>query len=405
WKSSFDTRGGSPGKINSVDGILQDNMAPRLLKTYSVDSINIVGVFDEPVDSMTASSISNYSFSHQINILSTQPEPPFFDRIHIRLSSPMQKGIVYELTARHISDCNRNEIGIHRTAKAGIGEIALTGDIIVNEILFNPRPNAFDFVELYNKSNKIVDISTLSIASKTSTGVLTQPKKISEKPFFLFPQEYLIVTKDKSSLQHEYLVKNPDQMITCVLPSYPDDKGTVVLTNEQGHLIDELSYSDKWHFTLISNDEGISLERIDPSSNSLDKENWHSASATAGFGTPTYQNSQYKQTDVMNGEITINSKIISPDNDGLDDFLTINYELETPGYLANVNVFNSDGRLVLRFKKNELLGVKGSWQWDGSGENKHKLQPGIYIFHTEIFNLKGIRKNFKNVIVLAARMN
>ena len=404
WKSSIDNRGGSPGKINSVDAIIADSIAPRLIKTYSPDSISIIAVFDEPVDSLIASNKSNYDIS-QLNILSAQPQPPFFDRILIRLSTVMQVGTIYELSAKHISDCKGNEIGIFNKAKAGIKENVLVEDIIVNEILFNPKPNAFDFVEFYNRSNKIIDVSGLSIASRTSNGALTQPKKISDVPFFLFPGEYLIVTKDKSSLQHEYLVKNPDQILTCVLPSYPNDKGTVVLTNASGHVIDEVSYSDTWHFPLISIDEGISIERIDPSTKSQEKENWHSASATSGFGTPTYQNSQSNQTGALNAMISTLSKIISPDHDGYEDFLTINYEVETPGYLANVNIFNADGKLVLRFKKNELLGVNGSWQWDGLGENKNKLSEGIYIIHAEIFNLKGRRKIFKNVIILTNRNN
>jgi len=405
WKSSSDIKGGSPGKINSIDGILEDNIAPVLIKTYSMDSINLIAMFDEPIDSLAATVITNYSFSHQIKILSSQPQPPIFDRVLIRLSSPMQKGIVYELTAKQIPDCKGNEIGIHRYAKAGIGEIALAGDVIINEILFNPRPNAYDYVEFYNKGNKIIDVSTLSIASKNTTGVFTQPKKISDQPFYLFPGEYFIATKDKASLQHEYLAKNPDQVLSCTLPSFPDDKGTVILMNIQGDLIDEVSYSEKWHFDLISNYEGVSLERIDPSANANNKENWHSSSTTAGYGTPTYQNSQYRQTDILRAGIHINSKIISPDNDGLDDFATINYEIETPGFLANVNIFNSDGRLIFRFKKNELLSMKGSWAWDGLDENRNKLHPGVYIVHTEIFNLKGIRKSFKNVIVYAGISN
>lgn len=405
WMSSSDSKGGSPGKINAVNGVVEDNMPPRLIRSYSLDSTNIVAVFDEPVDSMMASNISNLSFSHQINIVFSQPQPPLFQQIHIRLSSPMQKGIIYQLKVKQIQDCKGNEIGIHHSAKSGIGENILTREIVVNEIMFNPRPNAFDYLELYNNSERILDVSTLNIASKNAEGVITQPKKITEQQYYIFPQEYLILTKDKSSLQHEYLVKNPDQILSCILPSFPDDKGTVILMNAQGRVIDELSYSAKWHFALISNDEGISLERIDPSSNSQDKENWHSASATSGFGTPGYQNSQFKHRDILKASITINANVISPDNDGLDDFATIDFEVESSGYLANVDIFSSDGKLISRFKKNELLGMKGSWQWDGLGENKNKLDTGIYIVYTEIFNLKGIKKVFKNTIVLKRAFN
>src|SRR6185295_5140297 len=121
-----------------------------------------------------------------------------------------------------------------------------------------------------------------------------------------------------TSLEMNYLVRKPDAVILLpALPSYPDDKGDILLLNGQGDIVDEVKYSDDWHFKLIDNAEGVSLERIDPSGSSQDAANWHSAASTAGFGTPTYKNSQYKQSAGTTAAIEV-SKIFSPDNDGLD---------------------------------------------------------------------------------------
>ncbi|MCC6692931.1 MAG: hypothetical protein IT253_06005, partial [Chitinophagaceae bacterium] len=43
------------------------------------------------------------------------------------------------------------------------------------------------------------------------------------------------------------------------------------------------------------------------------------------------------------------------------------------------------------------------YRWDGLGEKQQKLSSGIYIIYTEVFNLQGKTKKFKNVIVLAKR--
>ena len=59
-------------------------------------------------------------------------------------------------------------------------------------------------------------------------------------------------------------------------------------------MVDEVKYKDDWHFKLIDDAEGVSLERIDPDGTSQDETNWHSAASTAGYGTPTYKNSQYQ---------------------------------------------------------------------------------------------------------------
>jgi hypothetical protein len=187
------------------------------------------------------------------------------------------------------------------------------------------------------------------------------------------------------------------------MPSYNDDKGDVIILNAQGSITDELQYDEKWHFKLIDNREGIALERIDYNAPTQQPDNWHSAATSVGYGTPTYKNSQYKINDGVQGEITVIPEIFSPDNDGVDDFATINYFFPSPGYVANITIFDAAGRIVRYLQHNALCGIKGNYRWDGLGEKNQKLSVGIYIIYTEIFNLEGKKKQFKNTTVLARR--
>ncbi len=406
WKASTDAGGGTPGKKNSVDGVNTDAVPPQLIRTYSLDNITIVALFDEPLDSTSASSVSNYSLTNNIAIASSTPQAPLFNSVVLKLSNPLQKQTGYTLTASNVKDCKGNAIGVYNKAKAGLAEEAILDDVVINEILFNPKPDAFDYVEIYNRSNKIVDASKLYIANRNTSGVLASIKKLSETPFYIFPDGYIVITEDASSLKHEYMVQKPENLLVLSsLPSLPDDKGIVVITNSQGNVVDEVSYSEKWHFALINNNEGVALERIDPNDSSQKQSNWHSASSTAGYGTPTYKNSQYKQTNSANAVIEVSPKVFSPDNDGHDDITTISYEVTEPGYVANITIFDANGRLVRYFIKNALLGLKGSWNWDGLNENGQKLPVGTYIIYAEIFNLQGKKKQFKNTVVLARRLN
>jgi hypothetical protein len=406
WKASTDAGGGTPGKKNSVDGINVDAAPPQLVRTYSPDNLTLVAVFDEPLDSASAASVSNYSLSNNISISSASPQAPLFNSVLLKFSSPLQKQTVYTLTANNVKDCKGNNIGAYNKAKAGVAEEALSNDIIINEILFNPKPNAFDYVEFYNRSNKIIDASKLYIANRNATGTLTSIKKLSETTLYIFPDDYTVVTEDAASIKHEYLVQNPQNVIVLSsLPSLPDDKGTVVITNSQGNVVNEISYSEKWHFALISNYEGVALERIDPNDSSQKQSNWHSAASTAGYGTPTYKNSQYKQINSVNATIEATPKVFSPDNDGHYDIATITYQVSEPGYIANITIFDANGRLVQYLVKNALLGLKGSWNWDGLNENGQRLPVGTYIIYSEIFNLQGKKKQFRNTIILARKLN
>jgi hypothetical protein len=168
----------------------------------------------------------------------------------------------------------------------------------------------------------------------------------------------------------------------------------------QGAVIDEVAYSSQWHFGLISNAEGVSLERINPAGPSGSSHNWHSAATMAGWGTPGYQNSQLGNAATA-GSFAISPGVFSPDNDGRDDIATILYSGFPTGYVGNVTVFNAAGVSVRQLVRNALLAHDGFWTWDGLGEGGERLSSGIYVVFAEFFNLDGKRERFKRAVVLA----
>ena len=406
WKASTDLKGGTPGKKNSVDAVNNDASAPRIKNIYCSDSITVITVFDEPVDSLKAGTVSNYSIDKGLSFISATTLAPLFNQVQLKLSSPLVPNTIYHLTASNISDCKNNVIGNFNSGKIGLPAIAMDSEVVINEILFNPRSNGFDFVEYYNRSEKIFDLAQLYAANRNSTGVISSIKQISSSPFYIFPGEYIVITENLASLELNYLVKDPGVVIELpTLPSYPDDEGDVILVNAQGNVVDEVRYNEDWHFKLLVNTEGISLERIDPNAPSQLQTNWHSAASTAGFATPGYRNSQNKITESINASIEITPKVFSPDNDGRDDIAVIQYKLSGPGFVANISIFDAQGRLVRQLVKNATLGLTGSWNWDGLDEKGNKLPIGVYIFYTQIFNLQGKKQEFKNAIVLARMLN
>jgi len=404
WKASNDLNGGTPGKKNSVDAVNADESSPKLLRAFATDSLNISLVFDEPLDSFKAATAANYTVSDVVGMpILAIALSPVFDKVNLQLASPLQKNKVYTITVNGVSDCSENVIGPQNSTRVGIASLADSLDIVINEILFNPRPDGVDYVEIYNRSSKIIDLKQLYIANRNTTGVISSIRQISPQSILIFPGDFIVVTENPSIVQQQYFTTNPDTFIQLAgMPSFSDDKGNVIIPNAQGKIVDEVPYSDKWHFTLISNTEGVSLERIDYNAPSL-QVNFHSAATSVGYGTPGYKNSQFRIDEQAQGEVTISPKIFSPDNDGTDDFATIDYSFPQPGYVANITIFDASGRPVRYLQRNALSGVKGNFLWDGLGEKQQKLPQGIYIIYTEIFNTSGKRKQFKNTIVLARR--
>ena len=404
WKASVDVKGGTPGKNNSVDASNTDKTSPKLLRAFAVDNLNITLVFDEPLDSLKAATATSYSISDGIGVpQSAITVSPVFDRVNLKLNTPLAVNKVYTITANNVTDCAGNIIGSKNTAGVGLSSVADSFDIVINEILFNPNSGGVDYVEIYNRSQKIIDAKQLYIANRNSTNVISSIQQLSTESILLFPKNFLVITEDPQIVMQQYVTTNPDAFIqVSSMPSFPDDKGDVIILNAQGKIVDEVIYSDKWHFALISNTEGVSLERIDYNAASV-QSNFHSAATSVGYGTPGYKNSQFRIDQQVQGEITVIPEVFSPDNDGIDDFATINYSFPSPGYVANITIFDASGRPVRYLEKNALSGIKGSYIWDGLGEKQQKLSQGIYIIYTEIFNTDGKKKQFKNTIVLARR--
>ncbi|MEQ1677525.1 MAG: lamin tail domain-containing protein [Chitinophagaceae bacterium] len=405
WKASTSTAGGTPGRKNSTDAINTDDAPPQLKNAYTLDNTTIILVYDEPVDSSAAATVTNYTIDGGLTIAQATTIPPLFNQVQLKTAAPLTANTVYNITATNITDCKGNSIASANSTRVGLPVDPVAGEWIINEILFNPRSNAFDYTEFYNNSNKIFDASKLYIANRNSSGVISSVKALSTVPFYIFPGDYIVETEDAASLSVQYLVKYPEQVLVITAPpSFPDEEGTVVALNFQGIVVDEVAYKDDWHFKLIDNAEGVSLERIDPAVPSQEGANWHSAASTAGYGTPTYKNSQYKRTEPITATIQTSPKVFSPDNDGRDDIATIQYAVTEPGFIASITIFDAAGRPVRYLVRNATLGLNGYWHWDGLDDKGNKLPVGSYIIFTEIFNLQGKKEQFKSIVVLARKL-
>ncbi|MFT3932398.1 MAG: lamin tail domain-containing protein [Chitinophagaceae bacterium] len=406
WTASTDAKGGTPGKKNSVDGINKDDQPPMLLSAYTTDSVTAILVFDEPLDSAKAAAIANYSISNSSLPLSAIAIEPFFDKVQLRFADPFIINKIYSAAVNNVTDCAGNAIGAYHTARFGRSSVAGNNDLVINEILFNPKPDGVDYVELYNRSNAIIDLKDCYIANRSAAGVIGSLKQICIDSRLLFPGDYTVITTDPLAVKTQYLAKDPNAFVAIgTMPSLTDDKGDVLILNAQSGIIDELAYDAHWQFALLNNPEGVALERIDYNKPTQDVANWHSAATSAGYGTPGYQNSQFKIDIQPSGDLRATPTIFSPDNDGLDDFLTINYQFSEPGYTCNITIFDASGRPVRYLTRNALCGLQGYYRWDGLDDKANRLSIGVYVILSEVFNLQGKTKHYKQAVTLARRLN
>lgn len=407
FTASKDKNGGTPGKQNSVHGKLNNFTAPEAINIQIVDSQTLVVQFDKTVDSLLASDTKHFSINPYMEIVKNASVlAPDFTKVKIRLDQPLARNKLYSITIQGITNC-AGKTSEEKTLYFGLPLMADSFDIVINEILFNPNAGGSDFVELYNRSNKIIDLKDLLLANVNAENQLQNIKIISTVSRLFMPNDYLVLSTDAANIKANYHIASPEKMLQVgSLPGLPDDEGTLVVLRKDGLRLDELHYTDDWHFPLISIKDGVSLEKINPDLPTNISSSWHSAASTIGYATPTYRNSQYQnlQQAKNTSNFSVDPPVFSPDADGYQDVLNIQYKLAESGNMARIEIYDIQGRLVRQIANNQLLATEGYLAWDGITNNGNKAPIGVYILLISTFKANGETEVHKLTCTLAGRL-
>ncbi len=404
WSGSIDPLGGTPGKPNSVKGkSTPDTNAPQLLSATPLNESLIHFTFNEEIDSANS---SNFTFwrNGSANDFKWIKMTDDYRGVNWQIDFIPNPDTLYEFVISGIKDCAGNELKSQHF-KVQWPSFCLSNELIFNEILFNPKTGGQDFIELYNNSAKAFDLSKISIAVKDETKQYKSISKLSIVPLIVLPYQYILLCSNTTKLCERFNCKNAEAMKIdfTKMPSMPDDEGNLILLNETGNIIDSLYYFDDWHFPLLSDKEGVSLERVSFGNTARVMDNWHSAASVVGFATPGYLNSQSALTNRGNLYFSLQNKTVSPDEDGFEDLLIVNYNLPKQDYLTTITIFDTDGRLIRQWINNETLGTEGFVTWNGTDYNEQKAAIGMYILQIDCIHPDGSKIREKMSCVVAGR--
>ncbi len=409
WRASNSTLGGTPGYRNSIFASNPDVIKPRLVRVSILAADSIRLWFSESLDSASMMNLASYTVDNGIgNPLSVRPVGTDFTKCDLKLPSSIVAGITYTITVDfQLTDCVGNQLVVPGTALFALPQPILPNDIVINELLFDPNDGGVDFVEIYNRSTKVLDLKNLVLCTlDTITNTLGDFNIVAPEGFLLFPGQYLVLSESSEAVKMQFpLTTDIDRCLDMDnIPSLNIDGDIVVLADSAFTIIDKLIYFSSWHFPLLQETKGVTLERIDFNRTTQDATNWHSAAETVGFGTPTQQNSEYNPSGADDGEVVITEQIFSPDGDGFNDVVNIDYHFTDPGYVANISIYDSRGRLVRTLIRGELIGTdNGTYSWDGTMDDRTKARVGAYIIYFEVFSSDGKTKKYKRSCVLAAK--
>jgi len=403
WETSTSANGGTPGSENSVFRNNRDSVFPAIISVVVANPGLLEVVVSEMPD---RKSIAGNLFSYLPSL--PAPDSILFDGKSLKYSiyfpkGAISNGIVYDLTINGLADECGNETPVeHREFWY---YLPLAGDILINEVLFNPFPGGVDFVEVYNHSGRKIKLDEIYLGSRDNDQKIKSIYPLSGKSEILFDSQYAAFTSDSTALLKNYYSACPSCIFGMAkFPAYNLDEGWVVLLNKEMEVIDEFHYLESMHHPLITDVKGISLERNSFSKPSNDPSNWHSASATVGFATPGYQNSAFETVSSTSDIVTFEQKIFSPNDDGINDRFRIILAPGESGLIVNIRIYNESGLEIRRLANNLMIGAQDIIEWDGTTENHGKATLGIYIVQVELFGLQSGKKQFKSVCVITDRL-
>ena len=385
----------------------ENSVSPKV-ECVSMFSDYIVQLwFDQQMSPASLMELMNYrveetgAYPQQINI---NPVDPTY--VELLFDSGFAEGVVYTLIINGVVNCVGNNIAPDTRVQFGIPYDIAEGEVLINEILFDPISPGVDYVELYNNTDKTFDLNTLMlgvIKESFPNPADTTLKEITADSRLFLPKTYVLLSTNSEIVGQQYDCPTDNFVQMASFPSYANAGGTAILMGKDGTVVDQMVFSEKMHYPLLKETKGVSLERVSFDQPSLDADNWHSAAEQVHFGTPGYENSMMQSAEPSNDEISISPDIFSPDGDGFDDACFINYRFDEAGYTMNIYIFNVAGQLIRHLAKGELVGQEGSVLWNGLDNNGNKVPVGVYVVVTEVFNFSGKVKQFKNAVVVATR--
>ncbi|WP_165933517.1 lamin tail domain-containing protein [Arundinibacter roseus] len=394
WKVSTHPDGGTPGRPNAVAATNADRSPPVAERVEVLSARNFAVTFNERLDSL---QLGDFAFEGR-EISHILLESPSFSTIFLEIVSPLNPGQAYQLTLQNAADCAGN-YARETTLTVGLPQLADSGDVVLNEILFDPRPGGVDFVEIYNQTSKFINLKNWSIGN-LNQGIPSSFRVITTRNVLLLPYQFLALTIDPEKVAAEYPTEHSRNFLKLAsMPAFPDKSGGVVLRDSQETIFDHFAYEASFHSPFLRDAEGVSLERLFPEKPASERSNWQSAASVVGYATPGYGNSQ-RISDQPVEDFFVEPEAFTPNGDGNDDIAIIRYSLPVSGQIGSIRIYDVQGRLIRYLINNQWIGSEGNVQWDGSDDQGRPVRTGYYLILIETFDAQGNQRQFKKRVAV-----
>jgi hypothetical protein len=389
WSSSIDPDGGSPGRINSIDGLDWGEFGAKtppkaqLLHAVLLADRSILLQFSQAVRPGQAT----------LDGMPVPIAPGSIPRMHWTLPGwlvPANPGVSF-LRLEGWTDC-RDSAVLAVPWPLSVGKYASPSSLYFHEIYYRPAVGGVAYYELIHLGNEAIDLSRVYLAESDEMGNYSTAIPLSPMESAILPGQRLVVCRDTALLRAdlgETVPVNRRQVTSLPLPKAGG--GHVLLLDHAGRVLDRLAYHDSLHHPIVVDPNGIALERPD---GHVDIP-WSTAD-TRIRGTPGRPNSRSPSDQLRSGSLSISPRVIYPRR---MDRMRISIECSGTG-MVRLDLLDMGGRLIAPLLPPTLCRGMAETYWDGRDANGRWAREGPYLVRAHF--LDGSRQNssvFGRVVV------
>lgn len=262
--------------------------------------------------------------------------------------------------------------------------------MVINEIMYSPFSGENEYVELFNPSNRAVDLGGWSLQVGSSKSYL------SVATLMVPPGGFRVVADSRAIGERFALADSLWMEPVDALPALSNEGTMVVLRDPVGAAIDSLSYAPSW-----GGGAGIALERKRSTDIAAVHGNWNSCVFEEG-GTPGAVNSVVAGTTPRKIQVTANPNPFFVDE---GDLTIISVDLPVTMARMTVRIYDNQGRPITTLLNNAPTGAHREIHWDGKDRNGRPARMGIYVIFVEaIEEISGFARSAKATVVVGRKL-
>ncbi len=308
WESSLSINKATPGEINSITP-KQNDLSITLFK--SNNEFGIIGneiSFSLKVKNIGLNNSGTYttnlfrdankdSIAQQSELLLTQNGLPINSSdsaLFNFATSDYLEGANFFIAKVILApdDDSTNNYAFTKVTGVNINEVR--NDLVVNEIMYAPNSPQPEWIELYNRSDKTINLKNYQIADASDTVLVINTTE------FINPDEFFVISRDSSILNYYNLGSD---FIVSPFPTLNNTSDKIIILDSLNRTIDSLQYFSGW-----GGNNGKSLERINPDLSSIDSSNWKTSASIFGATPGTYNSVTQKDYDIKVTDIIFNPR-------------------------------------------------------------------------------------------------